>query len=103
MRLLRFARQGAVQLYLSPEIIAETLETLIDSTRAQRRYAYTTAMARQLCESLFAVAIIVVDPPSIPGAVPNDPDDDKVVACAVAAAVQLHRHPRRPLALHRQL
>jgi predicted nucleic acid-binding protein len=39
--LLRFARQGAVQLHLSPEIIAETLATLIGSTRARHRYGYT--------------------------------------------------------------
>jgi predicted nucleic acid-binding protein len=31
--LLRFARQRAVHLHLSPEIIAETLATLIGSTR----------------------------------------------------------------------
>jgi uncharacterized protein len=86
--LLRFARQGAVHLHLSPEIVAEALATLIGSTRARRRYAYTTAMASQFCESLFAAATIVVNPPPIPGAVPRDPDDDKIVACAVAAGVQ---------------
>jgi predicted nucleic acid-binding protein len=48
--LLRFARQGAIQLHLSPEI--------------------------------------VVDPPATPGAVPRDPDDDMIVACAVAASVK---------------
>jgi uncharacterized protein len=86
--LLRFARHGAVQLHLSPEIIAETLATLIRSTRARRRYAYTEAMAAQFCESLVAAATIVVNPPPIPGAVPRDPDDDKIVACAIAAGVQ---------------
>jgi putative PIN family toxin of toxin-antitoxin system len=86
--LLRFARQGAVQLHLSPEIIAETLATLIRSTRARRGYAYTESMAAQFCESLFAAATIVVNPPPIPGAVPPDPNDDKIVACAAAAGVQ---------------
>jgi len=32
------------------------------------------------------LATIVDDPSPTPGAVPRDPDDDKIVACAVAAA-----------------
>jgi predicted nucleic acid-binding protein len=34
---------------------------------------------------LLRLATIVDDPPPTPGAVPRDPDDDKIVACAVAA------------------
>ena len=83
--LLRYARQRLVNLYLSPEIIAETFATLVGSTRARRRYRYTAAMASEFCDNLFAAANIVVDPPPAPGAVPRDPDDDKIVACAVAA------------------
>ncbi len=45
-------------------------------------------MASRFCESLFAAATIVVNPPATPGAVPRDPDDDKIVACAVAAGVR---------------
>jgi len=83
--LLRFARVGAVQLHLSPEIVAETLATLLGSRRAQRRYAYTPGDALAFCEALCAVATIVVNAPPIPGAVPRDPDDDKIIAAAVAA------------------
>jgi putative PIN family toxin of toxin-antitoxin system len=83
--LLRFAREGTFQLLLSPEIIAETLATLTGSERAQQRYGYTPTMAAQFCDSLFAIATIVVDPPPISGAVPRDPDDDKIIACVIAA------------------
>lgn len=86
--ILRFARHGAVQLLLSPEIIAETLATLVGSQRAQQRYFYTPTMALQFCEGLLTAATIVVNPPPIPGAVPRDPDDDKIIACAVAAGAQ---------------
>jgi uncharacterized protein len=83
--LLRFAQRGAVQLHLSPDIVAETLATLLRSRRAQRRYAYTPSEALAFCEALSAAAAIVVNPPPTPGAVPRDPDDDKIIAAAVAA------------------
>jgi hypothetical protein len=35
------------------------------------------------------LATIVDDPSPTPGAVPRDPDDDKIVACAVAAAASI--------------
>jgi predicted nucleic acid-binding protein len=31
---------------------------------------------------------MVVKPPATPGAVPRDPDDDKIIACGVAAGVE---------------
>jgi len=88
LELLRFAREGMFQLLLSPDIIAETLATVVGSQRARQRYGYTPTMAAQFCDSLFAVATIVVNPPPTPGAVPRDPEDDKIIACAVAADVQ---------------
>jgi predicted nucleic acid-binding protein len=45
--LLRFAREGAIQLHLSPEIVAETLTTLVENERAQRRYRFTASAAAE--------------------------------------------------------
>lgn len=87
-QLLRFVRHGTIQLHVSPEIVAETLATLIENDRARQRYSYTPSMAVQFCDDLLATNTVVVDPPATPGAVPRDPDDDKIVACAVAASVQ---------------
>ena len=42
-------------------------------------------MAAQFCDSLSAAATVVVNPPPTPGAVPRDPNDDMIIACAVAA------------------
>ena len=83
--LLQLARQGAVELCLSPEIITQTPGTSIGSQRLQTRYTYDVAMAAEFCGDLRVVATPVIEPPPTPGAVPRDPDDDKIVACAMAA------------------
>jgi predicted nucleic acid-binding protein len=54
----------------------------------QQRYGYTPAMAAALCEQLSSATNLIDDPPPIVGVVPRDPDDDNIVACAVAAGVQ---------------
>src|SRR3984893_10717887 len=86
--LLRFAKEGSVELYLSPEIVAETLATLVSSERARRRYAYTPRMAIHYCAELLSAPMIIIDPPPITGAVARDPDDDKIIACAIAAGAE---------------
>jgi predicted nucleic acid-binding protein len=78
--LLRFAKEGSVELHLSAEIVAETLATLVSSERARRRYAYTPRMAIQYCAELLSAPMIIIDPPPITGAVARDPDDDKIIA-----------------------
>jgi putative PIN family toxin of toxin-antitoxin system len=84
-QLLRFARRGAIELHLSTEIVSEVL---VRSKRAQRLYGYTAAMAAEFCAELLSVVKIAVDPPPIAGAVPRDPDDDKIIACAVTAEAE---------------
>jgi putative PIN family toxin of toxin-antitoxin system len=69
-------------------MIAETLATLVASQRLQRRYAYDAGTVAQYCDDLSAVATPVPDPPPTPGAVPRDPDDDKIIACALAAGAE---------------
>jgi putative PIN family toxin of toxin-antitoxin system len=86
--LLRLAREGTVDLHLSSAIIAETLGTLVASRRLQQRYAYDAGMAAQYCDDLSTVVTLVPDPPPTPGAVPRDPDDDKIIACALVAGAE---------------
>ena len=86
--LLRLVKDGSVELHLSAEIIAETLSTLTGSERLRQRYDYTSPMAIQYCAELLAAPMIIVDPPPITGAVARDPDDDKIIACAVAAGAE---------------
>lgn len=86
--LLRFVEGGLLQLYLSPDLIAEVLETLVRNPRTQANYRYTPQMAEQFCSDVLDLATVIDDPPPTPGAVPRDPDDDKIVACAVAAGAE---------------
>jgi uncharacterized protein len=98
--LLRFVREGRVRLYLSPGIVAEVLETLTRHPRTQSNYRYTPEMAEQYCSDLLDLAQVIDAPPDTPGAVPRDPDDDKIIACAVAAeAVYLVSRDRDLLSL----
>ena len=85
--LLRFVIDGVVELYLSAEIVDEAIEVLLDRPRLVQRYAYSAEQVGQYRGDLMTLGIIVEDPPPIPGVVPRDPDDDKIIACAVAAGV----------------
>jgi putative PIN family toxin of toxin-antitoxin system len=86
--LFRLVASGNVELHLSADIIAETLATLVRNRRAQTNYRYTPEMAEAFSAGLFDLADVVDDPPPVLGAVPRDPDDDKIVACALAAGAQ---------------
>src|SRR5260370_9151843 len=98
--LLRFARERSIELYLSADIVAETLATLTRNPRAQANYHYTPQTAEQFCSDLLDVAIIVNDPAPVVGAVARDPDDDKIVASAAAASAEyLVTHRRHPNSL----
>ena len=86
--LLRFVVAGAIDLHLSIEIVDEAIRILASSMRAQRRYRYSRSDADEYRATLMMLATIIDDPSPTPGAVPRDPDDDKIVACAIAASAQ---------------
>lgn len=81
--LLRFAGTGAYELYLSDDILEETADVLLREGRHRQRYAYTDREVIEYCQDLGRLATIVsvttVDP------IVRDPNDDMIVACAVAA------------------
>jgi putative PIN family toxin of toxin-antitoxin system len=81
--LLRFVVAGAIDLSLSVAILDEMVETLLGNERMMKTYRYSARDVGQYRADLMTLAAIVDDPPSIAGAVPRDPDDDKIVACAV--------------------
>lgn len=69
---------------LSEDIISETTRLLL-SPRLQQRYGYDTADVEAFGSGLRASFDLVTDIPLLSGVV-RDPNDDMIVACAVAAS-----------------
>ena len=84
--LLAAARQREFSLSLSQHILAETQDVLLNQPHVRKRYPYTDEQAARFCRALRAAASLVVPLPGIHGVV-RDPNDDHVVACALAASV----------------
>ena len=85
-QLLSLARRGAFDLYLSDDILAETQEVLLERERIRQRYPYTDEQPIRFCHSARHSFHLVKDPPPVSGVV-RDPNDDMVIACALAAGV----------------
>jgi putative PIN family toxin of toxin-antitoxin system len=82
--LLEHAVRGAFELYLSEAILEETQEVLLTRTHLRRHYVYTDEQAREFCALLRGFAhLTTLSSPAPP--VSRDPNDDMVIACAVAA------------------
>jgi uncharacterized protein len=85
--LLQHARSGALTLLSSPALLAELAEVLerskfdaiLERTATSREHEL--AQLRRLAE--------VIEPPALPAPVCRDPDDDEVLALAVAARAEL--------------
>jgi len=85
-QLLAAARQREFSLSLSEQIITETQDVLLDQPHVRQRYSYTDEQAARFCRALRSAASLVTPLPGIHGVV-RDPNDDHVVACALAASV----------------
>ena len=81
--LLRFAEQGAFELCISDDILEETAQTLLTHRHIRRRYRYPDAAIVEYCRELARFATLISDPPEV--RIVRDPNDDAIVACAVAA------------------
>ena len=82
--LLTLVAEGQFNLVLSSAIIMETWRTLISSDHIRVRYPFSDERVHLFCLSLQQIAVDVLrSPPPITGVV-RDPEDDMIVACAVA-------------------
>lgn len=73
----------AFTLYTSDALLAE-LERTLRKPKFDKRLALNRVTPAQLVDRYLAIAI-TVEPDAVPRVVPNDADDDQVVAAAVAA------------------
>lgn len=86
-RLLEAAALGRVTLYTSPALLAELTETF-NTPKLARPIVRSGMTLAGLLERYLNV-VIVVQPAAVPRVVPNDVDDDQVLACALAANAEL--------------
>jgi uncharacterized protein len=84
--LLDYVRRGTFILFLSAEILDETQNSLLLSEDIRNRYRYPDQKAKDFVEGLHVFARLVSDLPLVQG-VCRDPNDDHVIACALAAGV----------------
>jgi uncharacterized protein len=82
--LLERARAGAFTLCLSPDIIDELRSRLLHRRKIRRSYRYADERVHQHCLDLQAVSRLIIAVPEV-RIVARDPNDDMVVACALAA------------------
>jgi putative PIN family toxin of toxin-antitoxin system len=80
-QLLDLLLEQRFELIVSPRLLGELTGVLL---RDRFRRYVTAAEVRELLADLAAVAIVLRDPPD-PAAVTRDPDDDYLIALAVAA------------------
>lgn len=86
-RLLDLAFDEAMTLYCSQALLDELLHTL-QYPKFNKRIAGHETTAHALA-SLYAASVTLVTPALILPTIEHDPDDDAVLACALAAQVDL--------------
>lgn len=86
-RLLEAAALGRVTLYTSPALLAELATTLATPKLAQPIVRSGMTLPNLLAR--YTNVAIVVQPASVPRVVPNDPDDDQIIATAMEAHADL--------------
>lgn len=77
-------RQREYLLVTSPDLIAEVRATL-NYPRLRRKYLFTDEDVEQLISLLEQDALVVPGQAEVEGVIPDDPADEKVLACAVDA------------------
>jgi putative PIN family toxin of toxin-antitoxin system len=82
-QLLKHAVAGAFELWLSDDILAETRDVLFNREHLRLNFTYTNRDVAEFCLLLKTFARIAVDLPSLQ--VSRDPEDDYVLATALAA------------------
>lgn len=82
-RILDAARAGDIDLFTTAILLAE-LEDVLNREKFAARFASTGLAPRDLVFGYAALAFIV-EPSEIEPVILDDPDDDAVLACAVAA------------------
>ncbi len=82
-RLIAAAAAGDIELCSSPQLLSELREVIGRQHLASRLKSQHASVERIL--ALYEEMVVLVSPGATPRVVPNDSDDDHVIAAAVAA------------------
>jgi putative PIN family toxin of toxin-antitoxin system len=86
-QVLDLARSGVITLYTSPALLAELADVL-----GREKFAQRLEQARVTVDELvygYAALARVIRPARIKAVIQDDPDDDRVLACAKAAKAEV--------------
>jgi len=86
-QVLDLARSGSITLFTSPELLAE-LANVIGRKKFAQRMVQAQVTVDELVFGYSALAL-TIRPAKIKPVIHADPDDDKVLACAIAAKATL--------------
>jgi uncharacterized protein len=82
---LRRARRGAFRISLAERILEEAEQRLLYRRKIRKAYPYPDARVARYIGLLRIATEVIADLPPLTGVV-RDPNDDMVIACALAAA-----------------
>ena len=82
-QIVKLWRVGLIELAISP-VILEEFEAVVHRPRIQQKYNLSDADIAEYLEVLKTFAVIVPGTITV-NAVPDDPDDDIIIACAIEA------------------
>jgi uncharacterized protein len=83
--LIDHAKAGRLTGVVAEDILAETARVLLATPRIRQRYPYTDADVQDYLQGIRQAALVVSDLPPLSGIV-RDPNDDMILACAVAVS-----------------
>jgi putative PIN family toxin of toxin-antitoxin system len=86
-RVLDLARTGTLDLFTSPALLVE-LEDVLGRQKFRRRLESAGVDPGELVLGYAALASVVL-PTEKPAVIVEDPDDDEVIACALAARAEV--------------
>jgi putative PIN family toxin of toxin-antitoxin system len=83
--LVDHAKAGRITCAVAEDILAETARVLLATPRIRQRYPYTDVDVQDYLRGVRQAALVVSELPPLSGIV-RDPNDDMILACAVAAS-----------------
>ena len=86
-QIVKLWRIGLIELAISPFILEE-FEAVVHRPHIQQKYNLTDADIAEYLEVLKTFAVIVLGTITV-NAVPDDPDDDIIIACAIEAEADM--------------